>query len=368
MKLINQIKHKLLRNIPLFLITILCVLMPGCGGTIPVPPTVPTQGIMVSTQDPPTSSGGTVETVAFLPNVPVVQGNVEGEGGRINEGARPATAPGISANSDIYVVAYWGSAPGFNNLLFFVSETGRLWNRAGSDLIAGASEIDNDSRISLTFFEPTQTWFVAFRDTSDLIQIAQYRIGCLRAPTGDCRQESRVITAYTVGRIGNVVNTGLTTDRAPTLSFVGNNLVLAFVPPGTNAVSIATSPDGNTFTAPRGTGVLCDAGAPYLNNMLGLYMATAEVRTDIRGSSAVHIKILTSTDGLTWRTVRIIDSGANPATGTVNPAIAGPESDMLVAYRTEGQSATSVRRNGGSGQPSVIQTNTNGSFSLTWGP
>ncbi len=368
----NQIKHNLACSIALFLLAIFCVNMSNCRQV-----TVPTQGIMVSTSDSPQSSGGTAQTFAFLPDVPVQQGHIEGLGGMINEGARPGTAPAISANANIWVVAYWGGAPGFNFLHFFVSENGRLWNRAGKDFTTDSSQLDDNSRPSLTFFQPTQTWFVAFRDSSNVIQIAQYEIRCVPAQGGGCEEESRVggesIKRFISSRVGNVINTGLTTHRAPTLSFVDGTLVLAFTPLNSATLSVATSINGTAFTTPtpalvNGSPITCDAGAPYLNNMLGLFLATAEVKTLTPSSIGIDIKILSSRDGLNWTLIRIIDSGNGTATGTVNPSIAGPESEMIVAYRTDGQRETSVRRSGGIGNPQSFPTDTLGSVGLAWGP
>lgn len=368
----NQIKSNLACFIALFTLAIFCVNMSNCRQV-----SVPTQGIMVSTSDTQLSSGGTVKTIAFLSDRPVEQGHIEGLGGMINEGARPGTAPAISANSNFWVVAYWGGEPSFNFLHFFVSETGRLWNRAGRDFTTGSSQLDNNSRPSLTFFPPTQKWFITFRDSTNAIQIAQFEIRCVSAQGGGCEEETRIegesIKKFTISRIGDVTNTGLTTQRAPSLSFVEGTLVLAFIPLNSTTLSVATSTNGITFTSPtralvNGTPITCDAGAPYINNMLGLFLATAEVKTVTPSSTGIDIKLFSSRDGINWTLMRTIDSGTGTSTGTVNPAIAGPESEMLVAYRTDGQRATSVRRSGGIGNPQSFPTDTDGSVSFAWGP
>jgi hypothetical protein len=358
------------------LTTILFILMSSCGQQI----VIPTQGLMVSVPDQTPTEGGFIKTVTFLSNIGGEESHIEGLGGRtITEGSKPGTAPGISANKDIYVVTYWGGQPGFNHLHFFVSEKGQIWNRAGEDFTSGSSQIDSESRPSLTFFHPTRTWFVAFRDTSNIIQVAQFNIECTRDSRGDCEQEGRgseSITKFRISRTGNVINTGLNTLRAPTLSFRDNNLILAFVPAGSDSLSIATSSNGTTFSSPvaatvNGSPILCNAGAPYFHNSVGtLYLATPEIRTGgstTASSNAVDIKISSSAspDGVNWTPVRTIDSGTGAAGGMVNPAIAGPESEMLVAFRTNGQSGTTVVR--GSGGPSNFATETNEGVGLAWG-
>ncbi|MEK7724719.1 MAG: hypothetical protein AAB336_10250, partial [Acidobacteriota bacterium] len=159
----------------------------------------------------------------------------------------------------------------------------------------------------------------------------------------------------------------------PSRSFVEGTLVLAFIPLSSTTLSVATSTNGITFTSPtralvNGTPITCDAGAPYINNMLGLFLATAEVKTVTPSSTGIDIKLFSSRDGINWTLMRTIDSGTGTSTGTVNPAIAGPESEMLVAYRTDGQRATSVRRSGGIGNPQSFPTDTDGSVSFAWGP
>ncbi len=353
-----------------FLLALISLLfLPGCALVRGVAQT-PTQSVLVSTEARPMASGVIVNTFAFPPGGGVIDGHIEGEGGvLLTERARPFTAAGISANRDLFVAGYWGGQPGFNSLHLYASENGRIWSRAGNFLLAASSQIDDDSRPSLTYWPASNTWFVAFRDASnELIQISEFDIRCLSAGGGRCQQDNRGVTAYTSTLVSQT-NTGLAASRPPTLSYVDGNLVLAFVAPLGATVSVSTSPDGAAFSAPvaatsGGSPIICNAGAPYLNNNLGtLFLATAMERSG--GISDIQLWRSLAANGTAWTPVRTISSVGNTSLGRISPAIAGPESEMIVAHRTHGQDSTTVLIGGGT---LTLSTDTSRSVSLAHGP
>ncbi len=351
---------------------------------------MPSQALVVSTDDGPAQSGVDVQVHSFLPNVGFMRtGRLEGEGGR-TEKARPATAPGISANNEFYVVAYWGAvsnfdpftSPYFNSLTLFVSEKGRIFSRAGSHHIGDPRDIDDQSRPSVIFFHPTQKWFVAYRNaTNGAIQLAQFGIHCIRDSRGDCEEASRVghwsnelFKRFASAQIGNVIDTGFVCASAPTLSVLGTSLVLAFVPQGASTLSVATSTNGSIFTAPAaaasgGTAIVCNAGAPYFcQSATTLFLATA---VDRPGGGGVDIRIFTSANatGTIWTAGRSVPAGTGIwSGGRVDPSIAGLagfESDMLVAHRTDRQRGTTVHTGAG---PASLASHTLSSVGMAFGP
>ncbi len=311
---------------------------------------LPTQAMLVSIAEPSVPSGhSNISTFAFPSNIPIVQSSINlSMGVNRPHNTRPQSSPGISANKDIYVVAYWGGFPGFNNLDLSVSENGREWNLLGSLLSASqntisSSQVDDNSIPSLTFFPKTQTWFMSFRDAFNTnIEVDQFSILKLErtttTPFGNTNFESRLIRS---------TSTNHSTDYAPSLGFKSDSLVMGFTPRNSNQVFLSTSADGVSFGASvsaidnRGTPIICNAGSPYFHNSLGsLYLATAVERAF--GRVDIQIWRSDSTSVRIWTPVRTLTSVTGTSTGRVNPAIAGPESEMLVSHPSNSQNGTTV--------------------------
>ena len=342
----------------------------------------PTQTVLasVATQEP---LGDGVPVITFVSAQEAggtfTMGRVEGDGGLlVTERARPGTSPGIAANMSVYVIAYWGGRPGFNALHLFVSEDGQQWSRAGSHLLASASQIDDEARPSITFFPSTSTWFVAFRDgASGTIKIAQFAVACVSS-AGQCQQDGRGVTRYTSNWVGGTLaDTGLATPKAPALSYVGNTMVVVFAVPaaqGPTPLQLAASTSGVMFTAPvpilSGGSAVTSIGAPYLNHSAtgDVFLATGvegpgpgQVNLTIFGPSpapaspAVVFPLLSTTP----RVASAFAGGAR-----FDPAIAGTGSEMTMAFRADAGNGTTVISPSGT---LTLQTLTNRGVGLTRG-
>lgn len=356
----------------------------GCAQLRTSTPRLPVRTVMVST-----ASGNfavDVRTDVFPSGGGHVTGRIEGEGGIANSDlARPSTPPGISANADLYVAANWGGYPGYNALFLWVSEDGQLWSAAGKHLIAGSGQIDKDSRPSVTFFPKTKTWFVAFRDASNsgAINVAEFDVQCMKDARGNCQFDTRNGKRFSSNLRRLMNDIGPRTSRPPTISYLGDSVLIAFVETTQNAgsvIRIIPALNGNVFTgaltANGPSGLLRSrAGAPSFYNSLGtLFLATAEP-----AANKVAISVLRAVDRLQWVEVRnvpdLIDI-SRISSGSVDPAIAGPESEMTIAYPTvetdqiTGQSriGTAVLLSGRSTNPMFIATDTPHSVGISHGP
>jgi hypothetical protein len=187
----------------------------------------------------------------------------------------------------------------------------------------------------------------------------------------DSRGE-RIFTAADLQRPGTGtvtrVDTRFATTRPPALSYIGNTLVLAFTADGIVNIATPVNPPGSPPPDPSSNpyipsfvgsvpatttvgaaqpgspgAVQADAGAPYLHHVLeNIYLAAA--RRSPQGS--VDIQVLGSGDGLAWNTEVATIRGIT-ASQPVDPSIAGPPSQMVVAYRATAAAGTVVWVNGG---------------------
>jgi hypothetical protein len=364
----------------------------GCDlvQTVASNPPPPKQVVLASTQAAGISQGvvvGTYSIPSGVQNFGIDSSVVIPDGGiLVTERARPFTPPAIAANDSIFVAYYWGGQPGFNHARVFTSESARfqswtrpVWNPPGSDFLAASSDIDDNARPSLTFFPATGTWFFAYR-SANTGTILVYQL--LIRDTGNF--DSRGGRIFQVRPITQM-DTGVATPRPPALSFIGTSLVLAFIGQGgvVNVTTPSNSPAGSDpFNSPfmptfkpaaaatttvraaqarNSTSVLSDGGAPYLHNILdNIYLATA--RSAQQGGVDVHV--LQSGDGATWNT-EVFNFHAT-ADAPVDPSIAGPVSQMVVAYRGAAATGTTVNINGGG--TVTLDTQTDRSVAGTYGP
>jgi hypothetical protein len=318
----------------------------------------------------PTIQPVLVRTFRHPPEGAFERGHIEPFGGISRTAlARSSTPPGIAANAEMYVAAWWGGFPGFNHLWIAASENGRSWSDGASFFIANPQHIDARSRPSVTYFPPRRSWFVAYRhaDTGG-IHIVEFDIRCRLLPGGGpCEIDGAGATVFAYTQLTNPLEVGLS-RHAPALSHLGDRLVLAFTAAASSNVVVTTSGDGTAFTpavaaTAGGAPINSASGAPFLHNSLGtLFLAV----TDNPPTSTTDIAILSSTDGVTFVGVRRIPRVGNPLVGgDIDAAVTGPPSELIVAHRTHLQSTTTVWLDGGS---TTLPTDTHLGVGLAFGP
>jgi hypothetical protein len=251
------------------------------------------------------------------------------------------------------VVAWWFG--GFNDaqsLTITTSSDGVSWSDPQGLLGEGSGNVDYTSRLSLTYFYPGDLWCLAWRDAATLqIMIDAFQFNPANPGPGS---------------IAPMVNTGVVTSRAPTISYVGNQLVLAFQESSSNQVRILTSSDGVTWTASPGVPVvvagapLTTEASPYLSNSLGtLYLATT-------ASNPGRIVVSSTSDGINWTP---LSPGSVGVAGwsDADPSIAGPPEAMVVAY-PNGSGLQKVTLLGSSAGPESVATNSTQGVGVVQGP
>lgn len=343
----------------------------GCHGALREIADAPTQHLLVSTVSQPLTNGSFVSTIVFPPQGGYRSGIIQEEGGvPQSQRARPITSPGVGANNDIYVAAWWCDPTNFNTLCMAVSEDGERWDVVGSSIGVGTGQLGNRSGPSVTFFPPNRNWFIAFRDDSNgNILLSELIIRCQAAPGGGCQTDGDGVTLYETQLVSGptavaVGGAPLITDSRPSASYAGNNLVLAFNAPGTSPMraTVATSPGGNPATfAATVTPAVSHGGAPYVNkSVTDLLLAVG--RNEVAGTV---IDVFASTDGVGFALDRTLPSVGNPFGDPFDPAISGTAGESLVAFRRSGQTQTTVDI---SGARIHLPTDTNRPVSLAHGP
>jgi hypothetical protein len=165
-------------------------------------------------------------------------------------------------------------------------------------------------------------WFAAYGDQDGEITIVPLPV------TGPGYIDRLIDTTATV--------TTFTSERPPALSFLENELVLAFWNGST--IQIASTADGRSWTTPPHTAVLAAAagggalpsagGPPYLHRSGDAVMLTS-TNFD-RGATTGYIQIHESTDGVTFEPVTTIGIGQAIMSGV---ASAGPApNEYVVTY------------------------------------
>ncbi|MEZ5833379.1 MAG: hypothetical protein R3D05_19565 [Dongiaceae bacterium] len=256
-------------------------------------------------------------------------------------------------------------------LQVFVSEIGRAetWTNAGVLPVAASSQINEASRPALTYFPGINIWSYAFRDANNG-SIVVGRIGI--APTGAV--DGRGISTYVATDLG-VVTTPFTSTAPPALSYVDGSLVLAFLD-SSGKVSVAMSTTGVAFgpsvlattpitqaQAPGTTNIATDAGGPYLSHVVsGIALAAAKI--DQQGSVDIHV--MESAGGVAFTSsIADIENVASALPFPVEPSIAGPVSEMVIAHRRPSAMGTIATVNGGD---FLLDTMTNRAVGAASGP
>ncbi len=337
----------------------------------------PTQHVLVSTPSQSASDGVRVSVNIFPPQGGRRATSIEDEGGLLLlQRARPSTTPGIGANNDAYVVAYWCARPGFNTLCIAVSEDGELWDLPASLLIAASSQISNESGPSVTYFPPRNSWFVSFRDAATAnIQLLELDIRCI-VVSNRCGTDQRGAVEYTATVVGgptllttvaagsSAAPVAPTTAFRPTISHVGGNLIIAYNAAGTTPMTatVATSATGAMPFTHRVTGLMSDGGAPYVNKSVAdLLVAVGRITP----SGSVDLDVFASSDGTSFTLARTVPSVGSYLPGLINPAVSGPAAENLVAFRRSGASGTTVDISGNSIN---LSTGTDRPVSIAHGP
>jgi hypothetical protein len=211
--------------------------------------------------------------------------------------------PGIGSDNRTYLLVFFSPGGQLNSL---TSVNGLAWTGA---LTHGAFAVDANSRPAVAHDFRNNRWVTAFRTTNNHVTILPLR------PAGPA-----------------MVLTQATSAKAPALSWVNDQFVLAFhTPSGTRVLK---APDGARWpaTAVGATVTLnpiVSAGAPYITNSIGtLYMATA---------TATNIDVFSSTDGLSWTRERTL---ARTGAYQPDPAISGPLTEQVIALPMGGRTQT----------------------------
>ncbi len=273
------------------------------------------------------------------------------------DNVRPSTAAAISANEFGYVTANWCGRPGFNNLCLGTSTDGESWQYGqGGPFVSVNREVDQESKPSITYFPPKNSWFVIWRNAwNRRIEIVEYTNGGTMTRPRWSRNNRQFI---------EIDNRLLRTSRPPTISFLDDKLVIAYLNEDRFAplMKIVTSEDGVTFTAKTNmTSIISNKGAPYLHHdALGnLLLATTMTGSS---SSSRDIKIWGSSDAQNWRVIETLSVAIN---GTIDAAIAGTPSELVVVYR-QPISGVIIAQFGST--LSIIGERANSSASIAHGP
>ena len=307
----------------------------GCttGGS-PPPLRIPDQYVLAYT----TGSPIRVETVASnggrawsAPNSPLdTQGS-----------PLPASivAPGIAANPDGYVLAWFDTSGVLHTV---TSPNGGEW---ADQRTHGTFAVDGNSRPSLAFHYGQRRWFVAFRSSANAVTVLP-----VRPSTG-----------------APVTIAGVTTFVHASIEFANNQLLLVFME-AASRIGLRTSTDGAAWTTGQmrtplsaGNAAITTETAPYLRAWAGgLWLATNKPNPVVTVSSW-RIEIFASGDGSTWTAHTTVTPSFPFSEG---PAVAGPESALVVADPGAQQAAMSLN-----GRATVrIHTNTQRTVSLAHGP
>lgn len=352
------------RTLVPLLVGALGLLISGCQGTLP------RQFVLVSTEARGDPNGVRVSSCVSPMGTGWRCNTIEDEGGlQQGQRARPFTPPGIVANPELYVVTWWGGQPGFNNLHFAVSEDGNAWDIANAFMLVGSAQVDDESRPAVAFHPDTRDWFVVFRDAlSEELTLARFSIRCRPAAGSACQTDGRGVTEYTVSPVGTVTGLGVTSPQPPAVSYVEDSLVVAFRDGAGLLRTLLSTDGGTTFTPPPGNVATTNGApvrsdtAPAMHNSVGtLFLATTD---QARVPGSTDIRGWTSRDGLAWTPVSSLNAGSS-LLSSYEPAIAGPQSEQVLAYPTPGQTTTTVAVGGGS---LTLQTGTHRSVGLAHGP
>lgn len=307
-----------------------------------------------------TGSGPTVDPAHGSPSFTTI---IFGRGG---------SSPGIGANGDIYVMAFWGrpstTAVDATNVTMFaaLSHDGFAWTvptpvHTSPRVHSNASGIVGRAGISVVSVGVNGDWFAAYADDTGAIIIVPLPV----TRSGDI-DISISTTPVTVP--------GAATLRAPALSHFRGSLVLAWRVPGSSGeVRMLTTTNGRVWPPAAGatnpmivdssgvpTPLIIEDSAPFLHNSLGdLFLASTAF---LPGTGAGRVRTHRSGDGATF--MEVASFASNPL--LEGAAAAGPLSELVVVYPTPNRINTTVF---GSGiRERTIATGTNRRVTIANGP